>query len=358
VASRLTRWAVVSALGVVTVGVATLPPGPSILYSTQLDLDGFGPPGPNPIGIVAANEGALGVARDHLRVALRRQSLLPLIPKTAGVPVVIRFEDDQAVKDVPMTAAAESLWRAIPRAADAPRVVLIEGDRAVAMRHDIWKDLPPDVCVSAFDFERGPRTRTLRNGAGACAFATRFGQPGAPIRIWVDSVGPVSMSDVVLPPTGRELFHSLSTLGDLDTWRISGDYYWSPTREQQACAGGRPDQCLEGLGFHGDGARRIDPPWVRFGRRGCAAPVPAALLVELGPERFEKLWRGSDPVPVAYQRLTGRPFDQWAMTYVQNAVGRFEKENGLTALGWLGCAFWTGLVLFWFAVRVERRAAA
>lgn len=356
-ASRLTRWAVGSALGLVAVGVATLPPGPSILYST-IDWDPqAGPPGPNPNGIVQANEGALGVARDRLRVALRRQSLLPLIPKAAAVPVVIRFEDDQAVKDVAMTAVAESLWRAIPRAADAPRVLLVEGDRAVAMRRDIWKDLPPDVCVAAFEGSRGPQTRTIRRGAGGCALATRFGPPGAPVRAWLDSVGPVAFSDAVLPPPGRELVHTLSLLGDMDSWRISGDYYWSPSREQQACAGGRPDQCLEGLGFHGAGVRRIDPPWQRYGRYGGAALLPAALLADLGPERFGQLWRGNDPVPVAYRRLTGRPFDRWAMTYVQNAVGRFDKENGLTALGWLGSAFWIGLVLFWFAVRVERRSA-
>ena len=62
-------------------------------------------------------------------------------------------------------------------------------------------------------------------------------------------------------------------------------------------------------------------------------------------------------MPQSYQRLAGRPFDQWAMTYVQDAVGRIEKDNGLTALGWLGWALWMGIVLGWFAVRVERRSA-
>jgi hypothetical protein len=303
-----------------------------------------------------ANEGALGVARDRLRVALRRQSLQTLLPRTAA-PVVVRFDHDQAVVDTAMTAAAESLWRALPRGPDAPRVLLIEGDRAVAMRGDVWNDLRADLCVAPFELTRGPRTRTLRRVAGACALATRFGPPGAPMQAWLDSVGPISFSDAVLSTPGRGIVHALTTAESMDGWRADGGYDWAPTHEQVACAAGRVDQCLEGLGFHGGGARRINPPWERLGWRGGAARLPAALLLELGPERFGLLWRGRDPVPVAYEGLTGRPFDQWAMVYTQNAIGRFEKDNGLTPLGWLGWILWLGLLLFWFAVRVERRSA-
>jgi hypothetical protein len=90
---------------------------------------------------------------------------------------------------------------------------------------------------------------------------------------------------------------------------------------------------------------------------GSTAELPAALLADLGPERFRLLWRGTDPIPEAYRRLTGRSFDLWTMNYVQDAVGRLDKENGLSLLGWSSWLLWMGLLVGWFAVRVERRSA-
>ncbi len=351
-ASRLSRWAVASGLGLVAVFAVTLPPGPSVRYRTVSSGEDPGPSGA--AGLYAANEGALHRARVALNTVLRRRSLLTVLPK-GPMPIVVHFRDTTAVIDGPMTAAAESLWRKLPRAVDAPRVILVED--FLARRRQEWDGLGGGTCIAAIDSSKGPRMRTVRRGAGACAWATEFGLPGRGIQRWLDSLGSVGFPGAPIPLAGRGVIHTLGSWQSLDRLRVEGDLPWYLEREQQACVGGRREQCPEGLGFHGEGSRRLAPPWDRYRGRAGTDGVPAALLTDLGRERFERLWQSDDPVPATYERLTGRPFDQWAMTYLQDAVGRIEKDNGLTALGWLGWAFWMGLVVVWFAVRVERRSA-
>ncbi len=351
-ASRLTRWTVATGLGLVAVFAATLPPGPSTILGTITSSAEPGPSGA--AGLYAANEGALYRAREGLNTELRRRSLRTVVPK-GPMPVVVHFRDTTAIIDVPMTAAAESLWRLLPRAADAPRVILVEA--FLSRRWKEWDGLGDGVCITAFDSTKGPRMWTLRRSAGACALATRFGPPGQGIRTWLDSVGAVSFPGANLPQGGRGVIHTLTSWESLDLMLGVDGFSWSLIREQEACAGGRRDQCAEGLGFHEGSTRRIAPPWDNFRGRFGTRNLPSALLADLGPERFGQLWRSDDPVPATYERLTGRSFDQWAMTYVQDAVGRIEKDNGLTPLGWLGWLFWMGLVLLWFAVRMERRSA-
>lgn len=351
-ASRLTRWAVASGLGLVAVFAATVPPGPSVILGAISASEDPGPSGA--AGLYAANEGALHRANVELTTELRRRKLAAVVPKGV-MPVVVHGRDTTVLIDVPMTAAAESLWRLLPRAADAPRVILVED--FLSRRRKEWGGLGDGVCIAAFDSTKGPRMWTLRRSAGACALATRFGPPGQGIRTWLDSVGAVSFPGANLPQGNRGVVHTLTSWESLDRMLGVDGFSWSLVREQEACAGGRRDQCAEGLGFHEGSTRRIAPPWDNYRGRFGTRNLPSALLADLGPERFGQLWRSDAPVPQSYQRLAGRPFDQWAMTYVQDAVGRIEKDNGLTALGWLGWALWMGIVLVWFAVRVERRSA-
>lgn len=350
-ASRLTRWAVASGLGLVAVFAATLPPGPGIIFGGLGYSEGPGPTGA--AGLYAANKEALARANQQLYAALRRQGLRRSVP-SGPAPVVVRFDHADVVRDPIMTAAAESLWLALPRAADAPRIVLFEthSPRMAAA----FTENAADLCIAPFDSANGPRQRTLRRSAGVCALAYQFGPPGAPMRAWLDTVVTVSFGGIALPKAGQGVVTRLDSWGSLGWRRYYAEAGWSLTREQEACAGGRLDRCARSLGFDPAGPHSLTPGAMYRTRRGTAA-LPAALLADLGPERFRQLWRSDDPVPATYERLTGRSFDRWAMTYVQDAVGRIEKDNGLTALGWVGWALWLGIVLGWFAVRVERRSA-
>jgi hypothetical protein len=334
--------------------VATLPPGPSLLTGPVRHLEDEGPTGA--AGIYAANEGALSWAAQRLHQAERRQGLHQLIPAGA-TPVVARFDSAgriDIVRDQRRTAAAESLWKRLPRAADAPRMVLF-GTFRMQPAHELT-EFTNGLCIAPFAPVRGPDQFALRRHAGACAFAYQFGPPGVPMRAWLGTVGQVAFPDAPRTLAGRGVVQQLDVWSAYDRWRGGPDLGWSLSRQLEACAGGRRDQCTGALGFSPEDARAA-APWPMYRGSGSTADLPAALLADIGPERFRIIWRGADPIPEAYHRLTGRSFDLWAMNYVQDAVGRLDKENGLSLLGWTSWLLWMGLLVGWFAVRVERRSA-
>ncbi len=126
---------------------------------------------------------------------------------------------------------------------------------------------------------------------------------------------------------------------------------WWAGRAALACGKGRAEFCREAVGVGG-----WAPESTRNGRFSLAYPseLPAALLAELGPERFGELWRSDASIPDSFERLTGTPFDPWAMEFVQRRIGRVERPTALGLGGWLGWLFWMGLLTGWTFVRMRR----
>jgi hypothetical protein len=352
VASRVTRWSVVTALALVGALVVTLPPGPSPF---EVLWPGWDRRERAPIDeALSSTETALAWARGALSAAEARQELLggSLLRRS---PLVVRIDGGRVTVDEALTRRAGSYWRTAGIGREAPRSLLVVENGAASRRFE------PIAGVCVTRLTRGStwgRRDEVMASAGRCYFEARFGPPGPLVRAWVDSA-----YQLVIPGGARRVPVGLQVHSDAGQWPewafdgVPGAASWSGwfrSREELACAKGRSDFCVAAIGL---------PAWSSDGRirsytqRRTIGELPAALLEELGPDRFGELWRSDATIPESFERLTGAPFEPWAMEFVQRRVGRVERPTALGSGGWLGWLFWTGVFLGWTVTRLRSSPA-
>ena len=351
-ASRLTRWSVVTMAGVGLAMALLLPPGISPL-AEWLD---YRPAFPTNAldAAVEANRLALDGAQFSLREVVFARQLAPFL--SAGrSPLVLRYSDQTLSIDPVVRAVADSLWKSGERSPVAPRTLLIAaGWNRAALR----AQSPNGTCIAALE-ERmrneAPIT-ILRADAGGCLLAARFGPPGRGLGGWLGS-GPA----YTIPGTSPRLDGPVRLLHPTVTPWVAGhaqdwEGWWSSEPAISACLAGRSAFCVEALDLGPE--RRVAMRWA-FYRRSAkfAGALPAALMADLGPDRFAEVWRSDDPLPISYTKATGRPFDEWAMNFAQHLFGRLVVETGMSWIGWVGWLFWMALFFGWLVVRMREQPA-
>lgn len=355
-ASRLIRWSAVTIVALGAAMAVLLPPGDSFLALWN------GSTPAHPTNALDAAVEADRVALDEAQFQLRRirlaRAIAPHLPH-GPAPVALNAFQDTVTADPALTLLADSIWRTVSRHPDAPRTLLL----ATRQRWSTvdYSPTDPRICVArVWTPQHVPlRSALIRSGAGACLLATEFGPPGKGLDGWLKMVG-----NIALPGTVHRGQRPIEVIGPSEPEIFTGyqEYYerrrWWSTTGLDACIGGRSDYCVDALGFGTSGIDSLTP-WYRYYMvEEVHSALPATLLAELGPDRFAAIWQSDDPLPVAYEKTTGRPFDQWALDFVQHRLGRLEKDNGLSFAGWGGWACWMVLFFAWLAVRMREQPAA
>lgn len=351
-ASRLSRWAVITVVALAMIAAVLLPPG----EAREPDYDTVPDAPTNALdGAILANRAAVSATEGRL-AGLRRSRALARYRADPSPLLVLQALRDGFMVDTVRTRAAQTLWRTLPPGGQAPRTLLIQsGDRQRNLR------MAADRCEAQLPtwehvFSQGT---VLYAGAGGCFLQAWFGLPGTGLRSWIDSMGGI---EVPRPRTAdRTEIREVALATDVWVRVLLGrgeTFAWWGSPELEACAAGRSSFCSAALRFTPtqDTSRR---GWsVGWYREQLLAGVPAALLRDLGPERFATLWRSDRPVPETYQTLTGGPFDEWAERYVQRRVGRVVRHTALSFEGWLGWGLWMGLLGAAMAVRLRGQGVA
>lgn len=352
-ASRLTRWSVGTLVALAALVAFSLPPKQQFL-TVYYDFRTRTPT--NPLdAAVTANAQAISTTEYWLAWMEAYRRVRPFTT-SARSPLVISHERTRTAIDPGMTTAAEALWRTIPLAPNAPRTLFILSND---MNYRWLRVEEPDLCVGRLTQVRNWRSTPhgFLAGAGGCFLTAKYGRPGAGLASWVDSVGglEVPRRGIAMPTEFRTVLPQELQWAESRSVRESGGRidWWVPTTVR-ACAGGQEEQCVAAMGFGPDGLKLFSG-W-EYGSV-LHSRLLAVMYAEIGTDRFREIWRSDEPLPIAFQRVTGTPFAPWAMRFVQMHVGRVQKDNALSLPGWLGWALWMTLLMAWTAVRLRGKEA-
>ncbi len=145
-----------------------------------------------------------------------------------------------------------------------------------------------------------------------CAFTDAFGAPGPKIAEWLRAARYSYARRLSLeePKPADKRFYARYDLGDITSMQ---------------CRGGDDAACVEAA--QGTGARRDswwDSYWNDLSVRapdesversgeigGFELTFLEAMVRDLGPARFQRMWRSQKPLPQAYFDETGEPFAGW-----------------------------------------------
>ena len=156
------------------------------------------------------------------------------------------------------------------------------------------------------------RGRALLN---VCALYDRFGVPGAGL----DQLLFTRRDSVATPPAAP--FTVSSDLSSVKWLDRSLGAVANQSLSSVSCRAGSVSACYRLAGVSADsGAGRADTlhrgsfrdggrefPWAT----GPAPSTLMSLITDLGPERFERVWRSARPLPEAVFDVTGTRFDAW-----------------------------------------------
>ena len=146
-----------------------------------------------------------------------------------------------------------------------------------------------------------------------CAFYDAFGTPGPQIAAWLTSERfEFARSLSFAPPD--------SAATAAERWGYD-NYFWTDERYAR-CGGGDLESCSAMLReprsiyiwtYRNDNS--VAPPAesqeITEPSRGFNATLLNALVRDIGPERFERVWQSPQPLEAAYLAATGEPLAAW-----------------------------------------------
>jgi len=334
VALTVRRWLVIAGLGSLALAVAYLPPEPrGIMESTVM-------PAPERQRLDRLNsayseleETLRGVQfRDSLRAALSRHAL----PDSAGVDVAFRFEDMRSAlpeeNQVLVRAAAQRVWSRLNPAAGARLIIILTTGRRWQRGYVLPVALDGRTCVATISldwdvkwlWQRKPNQNGtnlepwLRDATAPCLYYAAFGSPGPQIEAWLNrrAFTPAYTADWTAAPPVLRFEDNPNRYEYL---------YYNASFDALACADGRMTRCGPAV----EGAPEyFKPSPVRglvhrvFLPRSMPAEnyYLAALVHDLGRERFAGFWRSRASVPDAFVAAFGLPMDQWTSAWARRSV--------------------------------------
>jgi hypothetical protein len=318
------RWAALAGLGCLALAVAYLPPQPS----DPLDA---------PLGArtterarVDRLDEAYRRAREDLRDAQFRDSLrraLSGTPRTASpITVVVRVPISEASRRQ-IRLSLEHVWERLEPVPDARIAVLVNVIRSPTT-YVLPSALDGRTCVASISLDWSgdwfrPSTRQLgsdvqwlRHAIAPCLYYAAFGRPGPAIDAWLQrrALRPAYQAGWDAPPPPLPL---LDEPGRYDFLRSRMSF------DALACSDGDLSRCRAAL---------LDPGRDELVSPGIAALVHrrwwsfsfpdeegylAALVHEMGRERFARFWRSSAPVDSAFLQAFEQPIDAWTARWAR-----------------------------------------
>jgi hypothetical protein len=269
----------------------------------------------------------------------------------AGVPPVVSARYD---------SIARSELRATGEPAPRHRVVLaIELDSSLSIgwpyqRIVVLPQRASDPCTVIMRVSRTSvnRTRSSYFGLhpedrllGTCAFYAAFGTPGAGTATWLRDTRQATVAYLQPPPAQAT-----------DTGRIDATWYRDFPLQLRGCRAERLDACAAVISPTAASAQPFyiedQTYFEEFARRDWSAtdiversprslsselaPVSyglaAALVKDLGPERFGTLWRSDRGIEQEFERQEGRPLAAWAGEYILTRMEPYDAGPGLPAV--------------------------
>lgn len=368
-ASRLSRWSLVTLGGSALIAAMLISssgaPIGMVLRSFWLGQDD------DPFAARReAVQYAINGTLSGLRSAREEERLRP-IRAAAADPSVYRKAGPSYEADPEEASTVDSLWRTIPvRNSGVRTIVLLNRDDLVERFAGTARLREAGICLTTVPWYRRSESimTAVARDAGECAYTEWFGWPGAGVRSWIDTLPyPTHLRWTALQrqtrwigrgEAGEEGTAPWFSFGDWTDYYRSGNWYWSPrARVWVACAYGRQDQCVKAYGVAG--TRPAYGPRGYYGYFG-GDPTPNdgllyALHQELGAERFQQVWSSNDPIATSYQRVTGKPIDEWLVRWTQASSALRQRDNGLSAWAWVGAFAWLFLLGAWCSVRYRGR---
>jgi|GEM_PF-6336514 len=362
-APRLRRWGLIVVAGSLFVTWLLLPSGRSIVY-------GFPVREEQEESQLEARQAAVFDALWHARAELEdrrlQAELVPLVraANARGEDPVV-FARDTSARKVRGRVGEQvaGYWASLPARDPQLLTVVILDDRWNWEVLSLGSPRNDSLCI--VDVHSGYSSDGQMNWAvGKCALRERFGPPGEAWSRWLELTPDVRFDLTRGPYTRwaataeepRPWFGALKG-ADMrwDSWGL-GTY---GSRMLVSCAGGNPASCQRAFGVGG-----VDPAnplvgTVRLssgdGRFDSHAALPGALLWNLGPDGFAKLWRTDTTLAAGYEMISGKPIDGLLQRIAAVMVGPRPRDIGLSPVAWIGALVWTVLFGAWAAYRMRER---
>ena len=328
------RWLFIAAVGALALAVAYLPPeplrltesSPSSRQPERIQLDRLN----NTYGEIAAQLRAVQF-RDSLRrtLATRRD--------TGAVNVAFHLSElhDFAIADenhVLVRAAAQRLWNRVQPMPGTRLMIIVGGARKWQSTYVLPAALDGRTCVAMISLDwnvqwlQQPNTQEvgsnlepwLRDAAAPCLYYAAFGNPGPEIEAWLTRRS-------FVPAYTADWDATQPTLRFEDDPSHYEYLYYNASFDALACTDGRAARCGEAI--------RAEP--VSFRPSGVTGMVHriflprslpaenyylAALVHDMGRDRFGTFWRSSSSVPEAFAAAFGEPMDQWTAAWARRSV--------------------------------------
>lgn len=366
-ASRVNRWMSLSGAGMLVAALLFLSGSgdPLLTLSYRLNWWSEGEDGSTSLTAV---ERALEANRYQLEAARFRERIAPYLAR-GGDPVLLEVAGDRMRTGPGVGRRLDSLWAALPSRDPGVRTVIVSDPASGRTIHPWWAGPGDPVCVlripEPLDSEEA--LWAIRSQGGECLLSEAFGAPGRSWREWME--GPVSGLEFDLAPRRRGWDPAISREPVvLPAWFGPAGNPWNEFSSESrtwdvidrayfACATGRDDQCPSAYGAVEGWPRRYSTWSWGLGAK-AARRLPAALLADLGRDRFEALWRSDSAIAPAYTVATGRPIAPWLGQWTRRSTPPIERDNALTLLGWIGALVWLVVAGAWSLERFRYRAVS
>ena len=268
--------------------------------------------------------------------------------RLAALPPTAR---NQVIADPRISASLRALWQrtyaatlaaAGPNAPALPVFVVFDTTREQAGSTQ-WIDTPGPAspgCATVVRMYVNPRllndTRSMTRlihrrlgpafpqlaDLGMCAFKARYGAPSAPLYDWLRERGWRPVVTGLSPSTPAQ---------PASSQLVDGYYYnlfWDRSDngalglQRRACAAGIAAPCLDAVAPLSQNRVVVSDGYIGFRWGWVGSPdLMNQLALSMGAEKFGELWRAADPLPVAYQRITGVPIDTLARRLLLTSRG-------------------------------------
>jgi len=333
VALTVRRWLLVAGLGSLALAVAYLPPEPQgVMESTVV-------PPPETQRLDQLNsayhqiqETLRGVQfRDSIRAALLRH------PDSGGVEVAFRLENmlhttfpDENYALV--RSAAQRVWSRLNPRPGARLIIIVTAGYRWQRTYLLPVALDGRTCVATISLDwdvkwlwrRGPTQNStnlepwLRDATAPCLYYAVFGDPGPEIEAWLNR-------RAFAPAYTADWTSSMPRLRFEDNPNRYEYLYYNASFDALACTDGRVARCgpaVEGIPEY------FKPSPVRGLAHRVLLPrsMPvenhylAALVHDMGRERFANFWRSRGSVPDAFLAAFGVPMDAWTAAWARRSV--------------------------------------
>lgn len=325
-AITLRHWAALTALGCAALAVAYLPPEPSASGESRLDRRLV-----DRTWLERLNR-AYGETREMLVAVQFRDSLRQALNAARhgpdGVEVAFHMQLPEESRALVRTAM-QRLWTQLNPSPGARMVVIVTDGRRWRSTYVLPPALDGHTCVATISLDWGVawlKNRNtqekgtnllpwLRDAVAPCLYYAAFGRPGSAIEAWLLARGfaPAYTADWDSPPP---------TIHLLDQPERYDYLVYNVAFDGLACSAGQRSRCAPALlaraeyGISSIAGMVHRYPWSR--NLPADDRYFAALIHDMGRERFANFWRSSAPVDEAFLAAFGEPVGAWTATWAHN----------------------------------------